>query len=459
MTPPGARRELPAFHWSSADELTALAEALGVSVPVGEDVAVLARSVRAGELTAPNSLAVHPMEGCDADGEGRPGELTVRRYERFAAGGAGLLWVEAIAVLPEGRANPRQLWLHDGNVASFAALVRRIREVAAREHGASHRPLLVAQLTHSGRYARPDGTARPLITRHDPHRDERMGLPPDHPVATDEQLDALQGAFVSAARLAFEAGFDAVDVKACHGYLISELLASYERPGRYGGSFENRARFLLEVIDRIHAELGEDKPAVTRLGVYDGIPHPYGWGVDRDDPTRADLAEPLELVARLAARRVPMVNVTLASPYYNPHYGRPCEKPASDAEAAPEHPLVGVARAIGLAGEVQRAFPDVAVVGTGYSWLRALFPCVAAGAKASGLATFIGAGRLALAYPNFAADILREKRLDPGRVCVTCSGCTQIMRDGGTTGCVVRDADIYGPILREGRKARERAGA
>jgi len=444
-------RQMTKFRWSSTDELRALAESLSLSIPVSEDVSILAEPVRVGGALVPNSLAIHPMEGCDGDSAGRPGELTIRRYDRFAAGGAGLLWVEATAVVPEGRANPRQLWLHEKSKDAFAALTGRILRAASDEHGPERRPMLVAQLTHSGRYARPGRERHPIIAQHDPHRDEHMKLPADWPVVTDEHLDELQDAYVDAARLAFGAGFDAVDIKACHGYLVSELLCAHRRAGRYGGSLENRTRFLLEVIGRIHAELGDDKMVVTRLGVFDAVPYPYGWGVSRDDWTRPDLAEPKRLVKLLAGRGVPMINVSLANPYYNPHYGRPFNKNTAGAYESPEHPLAGVCRAIELAGSIQKDFPGVAIVGTGYSWLQALFPNVAAAVKANGLAALIGVGRMAFAYPGFAADILRKGALDPGKVCIACSACTQIMRDGGRAGCVVRDKEIYGPIYEAGR--------
>ena len=433
------------------NDLLKLAESLSVPIQVCEDTAILAQPVRVGHLVAPNSLAVNPMEGCDADAEGRPGKLTLRRYERFAAGGAGLLWLEATAVVPEGRANPRQLWLNEKSKDSFAAMVKRIRHRAAEEFGPEHRPIIVAQLTHSGRYSRPDGTPHPLIAQHDPYRDKAMKLPSDSPVLDDPYLDRLQDAYVEAARMAFETGFDAVDIKSCHGYLVNELLACRNRSGKYGGSFENRTRFLLDVVDRIHQELGEDRLVVARLGIYSAIPYPYGWGVDEDDHTRPDLTESKRLVAELVKRGVPMVNVTIGNPYYNPHYGRPYNKPTADGYESPEHPLVGVARIIGLAGEIQRAFPDVAIVGSGYSWLGAAMPFVAAASKRNGLAAFTGLGRMAFAYPDFARDILTHGRLNRSKVCLACSACTQLMYDGRPTGCVVRDSRVYGPIHRRSR--------
>ncbi len=445
------------FQLGSTEELRQLSERLGVQIEAIEDISILAEPVKTGRLVIPNSLAVHPMEGCDGDSQGRPGKLTLRRYERFAAGGAGLIWAEATAVVPEGRANPRQLWLHEENKDSFAAMVKMMREVAPE-----HKPVIVLQLTHSGRYSKPQGAAHPMIAQRDPYRDalapqqkpdanRKSRIPDDWPLVTDEYLDKLQDAYVEAARIAFEVEFDAVDIKSCHGYLINELFACHNRAGKYGGSFENRTRFVIEVIDKIRNELGEDKPITTRLGIYDAIPYPYGWGVDKDDYTKPDLTEPKKLIGLLQQRGVKLINITVANPYYNPHVGRPFNETIVGGYEEPEHPLVGVSRLVNLTGEIQKEFPGIAIVGTGYSWLRTLFANVAAASKANGLTTLIGAGRMAFAYPDFAKDIITKGRMYPEKVCVSCSACTQIMRDKGTTGCVVRDNEVYGPIFEHGR--------
>jgi 2,4-dienoyl-CoA reductase-like NADH-dependent reductase (Old Yellow Enzyme family) len=163
--------------------------------------------------------------------------------------------------------------------------------------------------------------------------------------------------------------------------------------------------------------------------------------------------EPLRLIALMARRNVAMINVTVGNPYYNPHYNRPYDKPARGGYNAPEHPLVGVCRLIDLASQVQRSQRQMVIVGTGYSWLRHLAPYVAAATVAEGGARLVGVGRMAFAYPDFARDILERGRLDPEKVCLACSLCTQIMRDGNEVGCPVRDAQVYGPILRRGRAA------
>ena len=450
------------FDLETIEDLRKLAASLSLDIPMQEDVSILGAAAKIGPLTAPNRLAVNPMEGADGDSEGRPGELTMRRYKRFAAGGCGVLWVEAIAVVPQGRANPRQLWLHDENKDAFANMIAEARKAAQESMGKQHKPIIVAQLTHSGRYSKPEGIAKPIIPQRDPYRDAMIpqvkpeivrGLEARDtlPIVTDGELDGLVEHYVKAAKLAFEVGFDAVDIKACHGYLINELLACHNREGRYGGAFENRTRLLLAIIDAIRQQLGKDRTITTRLGIYDAIPYPYGWAVDKDDYTKPDLAEPKKLFALLSQRNVPMINVTIGNPYYNPHYGRPYNEPVAGLYASPEHPLQGVERMIRLTGEMQRAFPNMILVGPGYSWLRHLMPNVGAAVLKMGSAGIIGAGRMSLAYPDFARDILSKGKLDPNKVCIACSACTQIMRDGGTTGCVVRDNKVYGPIYKHGR--------
>ncbi|HAL45131.1 MAG TPA: hypothetical protein DCP47_04345 [Phycisphaerales bacterium] len=449
------------YALTDLDGFKSLCGQIGCRIDAMENVSILAEPVQAGSLVVPNSLAVHPMEGADGDSLGRPTELTYRRYKRFAAGGAGLVWAEAIAVVPEGRANPRQLWLNENSKDAFAQMIKVMRDAARESMGSGHKPVIVAQLTHSGRYSKPDGMPRPLVPQRDPYRDSlvpeaspttnKQCKVTDDCVVADEYLDNLINAYVRAAKLAFEVGFDAVDIKSCHGYLVNEILASRNRKGKYGGSFENRTRFLLSVVDRIHSELGNDKPVATRLGFYDCIPFPFGWGVDEKDYTKPDLTEPKKLVELIYARGVRIINFTIANPYYNPHVGRPFNQPIKGAYDEPQHPLKGVERLINLAGEIQSQFSDIALVGTGYSWLRQLMPNIAAASKQNGKSKIIGAGRMAFAYPDFAKDILTKGRLDKNKVCVGCSACTQLMRDGQTAGCVVRDNKIYGPIFKQGR--------
>ncbi|MBD3265477.1 FAD-dependent oxidoreductase [bacterium] len=437
------------FTFRTLDELKKKVEGLGLELPFSDDLSILGTSVKYGKKEVPNRLGCHPMEGCDGLANGAPSPLTYRRYERFGAGGAGLIWVEACAILHEGRANPRQLWLHNETVEDFRSLVQRTREAA--NNSMDHDPFLVLQLTHSGRYSRPDKKPAPIIAHHSEILDPKHNLPPDYPLITDEELDALQDTYVHAAQLAHEAGFDAVDIKSCHRYLISELLASFTRENsKYGGDFDNRIRLLVETVKKIRERI-PDLEVTSRLNVYDAIAYPYGWGVDRDDYQKPDLTEPLQLINRLKNLGYHGVNVSIANPYFNPHYGRPFDHPIIGGYIPEEHPLEGVDRLLHIVKQIQQANPDLTIVGTGYSWLRQFVPYVAAGAVKEGWNEIAGLGRGGFAYPDFAKDIIKHEVMDPLKVCVSCSSCTQIMRDKGRTGCVIRDGEVYTDLYMEGR--------
>ncbi len=437
------------FHLDTMEKLKAELSRLQQEIPVSDDLTILADRVAIGRYETPNRFAVHPMEGFDADEAGAPQELSFRRYQRYAAGGSGLIWFEATAVVHEGRSNPGQFCLHAATADTFKRLVEGTRKAARDAWG--HDPVLVLQLTHSGRYSKPSGMPEPIIAHHSPILDPKHNLPPDYPLVTDDYLDRLQDRFVEAAKLAAAAGFDGVDVKSCHRYLLSELFASFTREGRYGGSFENRTRMLRETLARIAAEA----PKVfitTRMNAYDAISHPYGWGVDENDFRKPDLSEPVRLVAELRKIGVPVLNLSIGNPYYQPHYGRPFDFPIAGFMPPDEHPLEGISRFISITRKIQESQPGLPVIASGYTWFRQWMPHVAAAVIQSRGATLIGQGRGAFAYPDSVRDILQNGRMDPAKCCVTCSACTQIMRDGGQTGCVVRDAEIYGPQYRLGRR-------
>ena len=437
------------FHYRSLEDLKTGITTLQLEIPLSRKFAVFKQPLAIAGKPVWNRFSVHPMEGFDADPTGAPGPLAFRRYTRYAAGGAAVIWFEATSVVPEARSNPGQFWIHAGNIETYARLVKATREAARREFG--QEPLLILQLTHSGRYSKPYGLPQPIIAHHSPILDPIHKLSAAYPLITDDYLDSLQDRFVDAAKLAVQAGFDGVDVKCCHRYLLSELLASFTRPGKYGGSLENRTRMLRETATRIRQEV----PGVfvtTRLGVFDAVSYPYGFGVNRDDFRVADLTEPLELIRQLTVLGMPLLNISIGNPYYNPHYGRPFDFPIAGVKPPEEHPLEGVARIITITRQIQERYPDLPVVGTGYAWLRQYLPEVAAGVLENRWSTLIGQGRGSFAYPDSVRDILEKGAMDPTKCCVTCSACTQIMRDGGKTGCVVRDSAVYGPQYRLARR-------
>jgi 2,4-dienoyl-CoA reductase-like NADH-dependent reductase (Old Yellow Enzyme family) len=427
-------------------ELEAKIASLGLEIRLDTDLEPLERRVKIGALRTPNSLAVHPLEGRDSTPEGRPGELAFRRYQRFAEGGAGLLWFEATAVVPEGRGDHRQLLLSEENLPAFAEMVRRVEQAAAA-FGPAHRPVTVLQITHSGRFSEPI----PSSASHSEALDAKRGVPSDYPLISDGELEDLEDHFVTAADLAHQVGFNAVDIKACHGYLASELLAAHTRPGEYGGSFENRSRFLINIVEKIRAKVGDGLALAVRLNAYDGIPYPYGWGVAQGGSAEEDLTEPIRLVRLLYDKGVRLASISAGNPYYNPHVTRPFDTPAKGGEVPSEHPLLGVDRLFRITRQIQQAVPKMVIVGAGYSWLRQFLGNAAAANIRNGWVTIAGVGREALAYPDFARDLLIKGELDPEKTCITCSRCSDLMRACGKAGCVVFDPQVYRPIYRSMR--------
>jgi len=425
---------------------------LGLDIPLSDDISILFSPFVVSRRVLPNRLVVLPMEGADGDPAGRPSELTLRRYKRYAVGGAHLIWFEATAVTSDGRSNPRQLWIRPETRDGFKRLVKETRLAAHRKFRSEYNLMLILQLTHSGRFAKPEGQPAPVIAQHNPLLDAKLGLTPDYPLVSDGALDALQDDYVAAAELAREAGFDGVDIKACHGYLVSELLAAFARPdSRYGGSFENRTRFLVETAEKIKLRV-RGLFVTSRLSVYDALPFPHGFGVNRDDPDEPDLSEPKKLIKKLRNIDYPLLNISLGIPAHQSHYGRPFDKPLIGQDLPDEDPLVGVARWLRLTSEIQKGFPTLPVVSAGYSWLRHYFPHVAAAMVEREKASLIGLGRGNLAYPGWVNALAADGLLDQRKVCVCCSKCSQMLRAARPVGCSVHDSGNYQAEYRAARK-------
>jgi 2,4-dienoyl-CoA reductase-like NADH-dependent reductase (Old Yellow Enzyme family) len=468
------------FKFHTIDDLEAECRRLDLDLHVTADFSPLFRPVSVGQLRAGNAFCIQPMEGCDGTLDGRPDELTFRRYQRFGAGGAKLIWAEATAVVEEGRANPRQLLLEERTAPEFERLLRTCRQAHSTGSGSDSDLIVGLQLTHSGRYS----YRRPLLAFHDPILDPRTvvdkvtGRTADanYPLLDDDYLKGLVDHYVAAAKLAWKVGFQFVDIKQCHRYLLSELLAAKSRPGPYGGSLENRTRLARDIILAVRMEV-PDLIVASRLNVYDGIPYGKGpdhaegepcpweapvlsaWGTSEQDPFQPDLAEPARWIEEMSRLGVALVNVSMGNPYATPHVIRPFEYPPPDGYETPEHPLVGVARHFRLAGQLQRLFPALPMVGSGYSYLQEfLVPAGAANVR-DGRITFVGVGRAALPQPDFVQQVLTEGRLDRKRTCRTFSFCTALMRSKHNaqgqfaTGCPPFDKEVYGPIWEQAKKS------
>jgi len=442
-------------------------ESLEINLPFDEtlqtgDNAPLAQSykLKSGHQIG-NRFCILPMEGWDGTEDGQPTEFTKRRWMNFGRSGAKLIWGgEAVAVRHDGRANPNQLMIQDHTLSGLADLRTSLVNIHREQFGTTDDLYVGLQLTHSGRFARPNLKTRlePIILYHHPLLDEMFGVDPKLPVLTDVEIEDLIAEYVRAAKQAREIGFDFVDLKHCHGYLGHEFLSSYSRPGKYGGSFENRTRFLREIVAGIRSaapglEIGvrvssfdfppfrADENNVGQPQEYldDQGQYPYAFGGDPDNPLEIKRDEMVALLDLLKSLDIELVNLSCGSPYYNPHIIRPAYFPPSDGYQPPEDPLVGVARQINNAAAVKAKFPDMAIVGSGYSYLQEWLPHVGQYAVRNQMIDFVGLGRMVLSYPEMPADVLAGKPLARKKICRTFSDCTTAPRKGMISGCYPLD--------------------
>lgn len=445
---------------------------LGLNIPCDSELVVgkespIAQPLNRNGIKIGNRIAIHPMEGWDGTADGNPTEYTIRRWRRFGQSGAKLIWGgEAVAVRHEGRANPNQLLAAEHTKKGLA----RLRDVLLEEHrrlvGSDDGLLVGLQLTHSGRYSKPNAHDRPepRILYHHPILDHRLRLPADYPLIPDREIESIIEDFHRAARMAAELGFDFVDIKHCHGYLGHEFLSAHAREGKYGGSFENRTRFLREIVAGIRTSapglhIGvrfsafdtvpfRPDPAQTVAGKFGpGIPEefakliPYRWGfgLNPQNPLEPDFTEPIKFLSLLESLNIRLVNLTAGSPYYNPHLQRPAIFPPSDGYSPPGDPLIEVTRQMEAVRDLKRQFSGLIFVGTGYTYFQDFLPHVAQAAIREGWVDLVGLGRMVLSYPEILWDGMLGHPSQHKKVCRTFSDCTTAPRNGLPSGCYPLD--------------------
>lgn len=466
----GDYRKISSFR--DIDAFVAYVVSLGAELPCDAEIesgpsAPLAMPLKVAGLNIGNRFAVNPMEGWDGERNGCPSANTIRRWRRFGASGAKLIWGgEAVAVCPEGRANPNQLVLTPETQSAIAALRNALIASHTEACGNADDLIVGLQLTHSGRFCEPESHTKfaPRIAYRHPLLDRKFGQPDDSAIMNDDEVRRLVEAFVEAAVLAHNCGFDFVDIKHCHGYLAHELLSAVDRPGRYGGSLENRIRLLREIVAGIRARapglaIGvrlsaidmvpfrpdpkQSRPDLPGPGVPEEfaglLPYRYAFGADPNDPVAPDLTETYALFEILRELGIGVVNLSAGSPYYTPHLIRPALYPPSDGYLPPEDPLLGVARHLSIARSIKARFPQMILVSSGLSYLQEFIAHVMQGAVRMGWTDIVGIGRLMLSYPEMPSDVLAGRQLQRKRLCRTFSDCTTAPRNGIISGCYPLD--------------------
>ena len=460
----------------TVDAFRAHLESLNLKLGMDEeimtgDASPLRQSVSWRGRTIGNRWAIHPMEGWDGTTTGGVTEPMIRRWHRFGDSGAKLIWGgEAMAVRPDGRANPNQIIINRENQEGIAQLRDTLIQAHREKFGRVDDLVIGFQLTHSGRFCRPNDKKRwesRIAYRH-PILDAKFNVTSDDQILSDDELKLLVQDYVKAAKIAAEIGADFVDIKHCHGYLLHEFLSAHTRPGPYGGSFENRTRLIREIVAGIRAE-APDLGIGVRLSAFDLVPfkpnpelsqpakpgpgmpedyahllpYRYAFGVNPQNPLEYDLTETKQFLQVLSDLGVELVNLSAGSPYYNPHIQRPAAYPPSDGYQPHEDPLISVVRQIEVVQELKAAFPKLLLVGTAYSYLQEYLPHVAQYYLRNGHVDFVGLGRMVLSYPHILADATSAgKLLEPKLICRTFSDCTTAPRNGLRSGCYPLD-DYY----------------
>lgn len=415
-----------------------------------------------------NRWAIHPMEGWDATTTGGATDEVRRRWQRFGESGAKLIYGgEAMAIRPDGRANPNQLIIVEQNKKDLA----EIREILVRSHkerfGNSDDLVIGFQLTHSGRFCKPNDKKKmePRVAYRHPILDRKFNVTSDSQVFTDAEIEELIQCYIRAAKIASDVGADFVDIKHCHGYLLHEFLSAHTRPGKFGGCFENRTRILREIISGIRAS-GNKIDIGVRLSAFDFVPfkpdpalsqpgklgpgipedfsyclpYRYGFSVNPERPIEPELSETFKFAELCAELGVKILNLSAGSPYYNPHIQRPAAYPPSDGYQPAHDPLIDVARQINVVRQIKaRAPKNLVLVGTAYSYLQEYLPHVAQYVVRNRWTDMIGLGRMVLSYPGILADAVEKGSLTTKMICRTFSDCTTAPRNGMISGCYPLD--------------------
>ncbi len=460
---------------------------LNLDLPIEETLlkapeSPMARPLELGGFTVGNRYCIQPMEGWDATTDGKPTESLIRRWRRFGESGAKFLWgMEAVAVVPEGRANPNQLMAQPETMDAIVAAAEECLATHKASFGTVQDLLWGLQLTHSGRFCRPNDKQKlePKLVYAHPILNSKFNLPMNYPLLSDAEIQRLIEQFIQAAVMASQAGIPFVDIKQCHGYLGHEFLSAFTRTGPYGGeALENRTRFAREIIQGIR-QLAPKLILGVRLSVFDFVPfkpdpmeakngnlgpgipedfsdclpYQYGFGVHRNNPVEIDLKEPIQYLKMLKSWGVAVVNVSAGSPYYNPHIQRPALFPPSDGYQPAEDPIINVERQVQVVRQLKAAVPEMPLVSSGLSYLQEFLPQVSQALVRNGWTDLVGMGRMVLSYPRIIADSLEKGVLESKHICRTFSDCTTAPRNGVKSGCY--PLDEYYRSSPEGERVRQ----
>ncbi|WP_333813881.1 NADH:flavin oxidoreductase [Muricomes intestini] len=394
----------------------------------------LMQPIKIGNRIAQNRFFIQAMECNMEDETGNPSEETIQRYCELAEGGAGLISLEAISVTRECRARDNQLTIMPGNEEALTELVRRV-------HEANPKTLFIFQLTHSGEISNPEFSKRVTPNPLPGYGGELL---------TEEDVERIMDSYVTAAKIAYDAGADGIDMKLCHGYLGSQMIRPHnDRNWKYGGSWENRSRFAYELIERIREAVPDTDFLVgSKISAWEGFPG--GFGTDGPHSPIMDLTEPIKLIQGLEARGANFFIQSAGSPSIT----------VSLTQVDKHIPYYAYLHQY-WAKEFRKALkPETVVIGSNFSPFRSGRNGLCAVTEEESNLLNYGAwcidndvcDMVALGRQSFADPYLPRK-VEEGKEseikwCLLCDSCLELLIQQSRVGCCVYDKASHEELVR-----------
>lgn len=382
---------------------------------------ILLSPIKIGTRVCQNRFWVQAMECTDADEEGNPTDWTIERYENLFRGGHGVVTLEALTVTDKSRSRLAQLSIMPRNAERLKKFIQGLKAV-------NPKVLIVLQLTHSGELSNPEFSKRVTVKPLPGFGGELL---------KEEDVEEILQEFVTAARIAYEAGADGVDLKLCHGYLGSQILRPYnDRKWKYGGSWENRRQFAFDLFERVRAEVNDENFLLgTKISMWEGFPG--GFGTEGPDSPIIDLTEPLDLIKGLEER---------GANYFVQSGGSPSIT-TSITQAERKAPYFAFLHNT-WAKEMRKVLkPETVVIGSNYSVFRDGKNGILAvekennsmfhyGAKfiAEGKVDMVAVGRQSFADPLLPKK-LEEDKEEEIKWCTICDNCLELLIRQKPIGC------------------------
>ena len=369
--------------------------------------------------TMPNRFFSQAMEANDGENGGQPAERAFNRYIELAKGNWGGVSIEATSIIETSLARKNGFVINKKNLDSFKRLVESYRKY-------NDKSFLVLQISHSGERS---GSFSEIVTLTPGNPGKRDPAPK---YLSDSEIEGIKERFVQATLLTEEAGIDGIDFKMCHGYFAGEIIRpSNIREGKWGGSFENRTRFLKETIGEIKSGLrSKDFVLGSRFSMFEGIPG--GCGTMGPDEIVEDLSEMLDVVRIMDTLGMDYANVSAGVPALTGMITRPVET----SKLLVLHQL-RYAKAV--KDLVNKENLSLKVIGSAYSTYKDEAPAIMDEMLSKDYVDACGFGRQSFADP------LMPKKLAAGELinwCVLCSGCAKLMIAQMQDGCIVYN-DYY----------------